>query len=277
MVGKLLYLIRGLIVNIVHSLKFLIISLKINYLNLYRGRGGVKFKSAQAYSVGYTEDLRQVIEYIHSKHPKRELFGVGYSLGANYLAKYMGEEGENSLLSATVCCACPTDPIVCNVALQRQPIMDKALAFILKKILLAGDVLELFKKRPEIQCQKALSCSHLRQFDHYIIAPQFGFRSCTEYYRKSAAGYTLMDIAKPTLFMYAKNDITVPIDVFCSEDYDGNKNICALITRYGAHSMSWPQGIWRWNSWQTNITMEYLNAAFMLKCKHDLDETNYTQ
>jgi len=239
-----------------------------------RGRGGVKFKSPQAYSVGYTEDLRQVIEYIHNKHPKRKLFGVGYSLGANYLAKYMGEESEKALLSGAVCCACPTDPIVCNVALQRQPLMDKALAWILKKILLADEVLEIFKKRPSIQCEKALSCSSLRQFDHYIIAPQFGFRSCTEYYRKSAAGYTLMDIANPTLFIYAKNDITVPIDVFCLEDYDGNANICALITRYGAHSMSWPQGVWKWHSWQGQITMDYLKSVFMMKCRQELDESN---
>ena len=46
-----------------------------------------------------------------------------------------------------------------------------------------------------------MSSSTLRQFDHYIIAPQFGYRSCTEYYRKAAAGYTLMDIANPTLFI----------------------------------------------------------------------------
>ncbi len=54
------------------------------------------------------------------------LFGVGYSLGANYLAK--------SLLNGAVCCAAPTDPIVCNVAIQKQPFMDKALAYLLKNI-----------------------------------------------------------------------------------------------------------------------------------------------
>jgi len=186
----------------------------------------------------------------------------------------MGEESKHSLLSGAVCCAAPTDPIVCNVALKRQPIMDKALAYILKEVLLKDEVLQLFKTRPSIECQKGQSCSTLRQFDHYIIAPQFGFRSCTEYYRKSGAGYTLMDIAEPTLFLYASNDITIPIDVFCPEDYDGNPYICAVITRYGSHSMSWMQGIWELYSWQTEITMQYLRAVFVLKCKDRFDKTN---
>ena len=98
--------------------------------------------------------MRQVIEYIHDKYPLRKLFGVGYSLGANYLAKYMGEESDKSLLDAAVCCACPTDQL-CNVALQRQPFMDRALAWLLKRVLLAEETLKIFKKRPSIQCKKA--------------------------------------------------------------------------------------------------------------------------
>eukprot|EP01084_Bolivina_argentea_P067892 123573_1 len=242
-----------------------------------RGRGGVAFKSPQAYSVGYTEDLRQVIKYIHNKYPNRMLFGVGFSLGANYLAKYMGEESTNALLNGAVCCAAPTDPIVCNAAIKKQPIMDRMLASLLKNILLKDEILELFKTRPMIECQKGISCTTLRQFDHYIIAPQFGFRSCTEYYRKSGAGYTLMDIAKPTLFLYAQNDITVPIDVFCPEDYDGNPYICAVITRFGSHSMSWLEGVFKFNSWQADITIQYIKAVFMLKCKDKFDKTNFSE
>ena len=59
----------------------------------------------------------------------------------------------------------------------------------------------------------------------------------------------------------------VPIDVCNVEDYDGNPNICAVVTRYGAHSMSWMEGIFKWTSWQTRITMEYVKAAFVLESK----------
>ena len=247
--------------------------ISIIFNNSYRGRGGLNIKTPQAYSVGYTEDLRQTIKYIHDKYPQRMLFAVGYSLGANYLAKYMGEESDKCLLSGAVACACPTDPIVCNAHLQRQPFMDKALAWVLKKVFLQKHVIDMFKQRPNIRYDKAQSSSSLKQLDHYVTAPQFGFRSCMEYYRKSAAGYTLMDIAMPILFIYAENDITVPIDVFCTEDYDGNPNMCAVITRYGSHSMGWLSGVWKLRSWQAEITMEYLNAVFMLKCKEQLDES----
>ena len=168
---------------------------------------------------------------------------------------------------AAVCCACPTDPIVCNKALQRTPLMDRALASILKGVMLKDDVLPLFEARSAVQTSKALQCTHLVEFDHYVVAPQFGYRSATEYYRKSAAGNTMMDIRRPTLFLYAQNDITVPIDVFCPEDYAGNPFLCAVVTRYGSHSMSWLEGVFSLESWQTRVTMEYLSAVLLLKLK----------
>lgn len=119
-----------------------------------RGRGDVPFQSPQAYSVGYTHDLRQTIQYIHRKYPRRLLFGVGYSLGSNYLARYMGEEGRQSLLTAAVSCACPTDPLVCNVALQRRPLINRLLAYLIKRVFLVEDTLKRFEKRFNIRKSK---------------------------------------------------------------------------------------------------------------------------
>ena len=84
-----------------------------------RGRGGNPVATPLLYSVGYTEDLRRVIHHVQRSHPKVPLFAVGYSLGSNYLAKYVAEEsgshpgtGKSTCpLSGAVCVACPVDCI----------------------------------------------------------------------------------------------------------------------------------------------------------------------
>jgi len=76
-----------------------------------RGRGGNPVATPLLYSVGYTEDLRRAVGNIKRANPIAPLFAIGYSLGSNYLAKYVGEEGKTCSLSGAICVACPVDCI----------------------------------------------------------------------------------------------------------------------------------------------------------------------
>ena len=49
------------------------------------------------YSAGYTADLRRTIQHI-KQNTSLPIFCVGYSLGSNVLAKYLGEEGESCVV-----------------------------------------------------------------------------------------------------------------------------------------------------------------------------------
>ena len=53
-----------------------------------------------------TDDLRSALLFITAKYPKAPLIGLGFSLGANIITKYLGEEEEKSLLRAAVVLAC---------------------------------------------------------------------------------------------------------------------------------------------------------------------------
>lgn len=71
---------------------------------------GVPLTSPQFYSAGYTDDLRQALIYITKLYPRAPLLGLGYSLGANVMTRYLAEEGENSRLvsgCALACVRCP--------------------------------------------------------------------------------------------------------------------------------------------------------------------------
>lgn len=74
-----------------------------------RGRGGNQLLTPFLYSAGYTEDLRRVVRRVRRAHPDAALAAAGYSLGASYLAKYVGEEGAGCVLSGACLFACPAD------------------------------------------------------------------------------------------------------------------------------------------------------------------------
>lgn len=67
---------------------------------------GVEITSTQFYSGGYTDDLRRALLYLSNKYPRAKLLGVGFSLGANVMTRYLGEEGENSRLVSGCALAC---------------------------------------------------------------------------------------------------------------------------------------------------------------------------
>jgi len=50
-----------------------------------------------AFHAGLTTDTREVLNAIHDRHAKTsQILAVGFSMGANILCKYLGEEGKNA-------------------------------------------------------------------------------------------------------------------------------------------------------------------------------------
>jgi len=74
--------------------------------DIYISGADVPITSPQLYSAGHTDDLRQALMYIRKRYPHAPLLGVGFSLGANVLTRYIAEEGENCRLVAGCALAC---------------------------------------------------------------------------------------------------------------------------------------------------------------------------
>ena len=68
-----------------------------------RGTSESPVTTAQFYSASYTEDLRCVVAHVANKMTAGvPLFAAGWSLGANILTKYLGEEGHDTPITAAV-------------------------------------------------------------------------------------------------------------------------------------------------------------------------------
>lgn len=113
-----------------------------------RGCAKSRITTGVLYNARATWDVRQTVKWLREKWPRRPLFGLGFSLGANILVnvrtaatgddrelrnvfdetgsdaclccvQYLGEEGEGCELKAAVVCSNPWNLDVSNLALQR--------------------------------------------------------------------------------------------------------------------------------------------------------------
>lgn len=72
---------------------------------LFEG-AGVPITSPQLYSAGHTDDLRTALMYIAQRFSGAPLLGLGFSLGANVMTRYIAEEGDHSRLHSSCALAC---------------------------------------------------------------------------------------------------------------------------------------------------------------------------
>lgn len=61
---------------------------------------GIPLTTKQFYSAGWTEDIRMATIYLSHKYPKAPLLGIGFSLGANVMVRFVAEEGEGCRLTS---------------------------------------------------------------------------------------------------------------------------------------------------------------------------------
>ncbi|KAL6962042.1 hypothetical protein U1Q18_036998 [Sarracenia purpurea var. burkii] len=96
----------------------------------HRGLGGVSTTSDCFYNAGWTEDTRDILDYLHGEYVKAPLFAVGTSIGANILVKYLGEDGENVPVAGAVAICSPWDLLIGDRFISRrlvQKLYDRAL------------------------------------------------------------------------------------------------------------------------------------------------------
>ena len=127
--------------------------------------------TAQFYSASYTEDVRLVLKHLCEKYPQSLLCAVGWSLGANILVNYLGEEGDATPLSAAASLCNPFDLSGCDKNLKSgfAQLYDWNLAASMKENFRPH--LHLFEG---YDVDKAMLASTVRDVDDVITRVTFG-------------------------------------------------------------------------------------------------------
>ena len=232
-----------------------------------RGRGGNALDAPFLYSAGYTEDLRRVVRHVRDQWPSAKLTAAGYSLGASYLAKYIGEEGSDCMLSGAAHFACPTDLLT---GIRR--LGSTASSRFVDKYFLVPSVQKVMKEympllagAPGLDLDGAAAATSMEGFDGCTIAPMMGCESAEQYYIEASSEELLHRARCPMLFVSAYNDPVAPADVIKQAVFRSDAPDAPLllaITNEGGHSMSWPEGLTgRGRAWSAAVLVEWVKAC----------------
>ncbi|KAA1471193.1 AB-hydrolase YheT [Dentipellis sp. KUC8613] len=212
----------------------------------FRGCAGVPLTSPQLYSAGHTDDIRQAVWYISHLYPKAPLLGVGFSLGANVLARYLAQEGENSRLVAGCVLGCPWNLVKNSEALESgwlsRHVYSRGMASNLKRLISRHvSAISQFpdsslgQQTPKVLSTKSMT---LVDFDNAITrvaggsSPPFPFPSAWDYYKWASSDQLLAKVRVPLLSINADDD---PIVNEVPVDAADNGWVVMVMTRGGGH------------------------------------------
>jgi len=166
---------------------------------------------AAGYHSGSSDDIRDVIEHLQQTHPEQQWHAMGFSLGANSLLKYLGEQPSNPLVSALAVSA-PLDLAACSTRI------DQGFSKVYRNHLLA-ELSQYFQRKhqhltlenpaqAEILAATPYSkkFSSFWDFDHQIVAPLHGFASAADYYQRCSGLQFLPKIETPTHILISRDD-----------------------------------------------------------------------
>ncbi|KAJ3571880.1 hypothetical protein NP233_g3452 [Leucocoprinus birnbaumii] len=217
----------------------------------FRGCAGVPITSSRFYSAGHTDDTRCALLYIASRYPKAPLLALGFSLGANVITRYLGEEKENARFHAACALACPW-----NLEDNNDRLVNSYLGKHIYSKGMGGNLQTLLKRHYKAisadpdhyvsqAATKAVSLKNptLEEFDEAFTRiaggppPVFPFSSSREYYRHMSTHIILREVQVPFLAISAADD---PVVRSVPTDGGGNPHVVMGLTPGGGH-LGWFQ------------------------------------
>lgn len=183
----------------------------------FRGCSGQSNRLARTYHSGASEDLRAVMQALSDEFPNSSISAVGYSLGANVLLKYLGEEGDAARCVAAVAVSTPFQLAHCSRAMLKgasslygRYFVNRLTSSLQAKL----QQLELAGADQELQRLRALQIperfTNIWQFDDLVTAPLHGFADAADYYERCSSAGFIGRIRTPTLLLQSGDDPIIP-------------------------------------------------------------------
>ncbi|KAG8071642.1 hypothetical protein GUJ93_ZPchr0006g41466 [Zizania palustris] len=170
-----------------------------------RGCADSPVTTAKFYSASFTGDIRQVVGHVLGRYPQSNVYAVGWSLGANILVRYLGEETDKCLLSGAVSLCNPFNLVIADEDFHKgfNNVYDRALARALKTIFKRHAL--LFEGlEGEYNIPKAANARTVRDFDEGLTRVSFGFKSVDDYYSNSSSSDSIKNVSIPLLCIQVK-------------------------------------------------------------------------
>ncbi|KAH9817908.1 alpha/beta hydrolase [Melampsora americana] len=218
----------------------------------FRGCAGAKVTSRKLYHAGATDDLRLSLFFLSHLIPSETpLHGIGFSLGANILAKYLGEEKEASVLRTGVVLANPWDLYKGNRYLESsflQRIYSRVLAFSLRSMFkrhkdyfISTNQENDTSEKIDVDLLFSDPYQTIYEFDTIVTRALCGFPSTDYYYKSQSSALVASDVRVPLLGLNAQDDVIASVKGVPIEATVNNPYLVLGITQHGGH-LGWFEG-----------------------------------
>ncbi|KAJ2722892.1 hypothetical protein GGI07_003019 [Coemansia sp. Benny D115] len=204
-----------------------------------RGCNGVKLATPKAYHGGLTDDLREFMSHLVKSRPNARLVGIGYSLGANILTKYIGEEGDKCpfIAAASVCNPFDINATVdsmCKPSLRNRYLYAAALTRSLVAVFTTNEKVIMTAETP-LDSNAIQSSQNINQFNEEYTIKVFGYNSVSELNTTGSCVHYLKNIKTPMLFINALDDPMCYRHTIPFKEIESNPNLVLACTKYGGH------------------------------------------
>ncbi|MHB0992722.1 MAG: hydrolase [Burkholderiales bacterium] len=177
----------------------------------FRGCSGEPNRLPRAYFAGDSAEIGYVLTRLRRQFPHDTMFSAGFSLGANALLLWLGEQGERAktIIQGAAGISAPLDLTASGNALDHglnRWIYTRHFLKSLKRI-----ALQKLKQFPGLyDAEKVRAATTLREFDNVVTAPLHGYADTDDYWHRASSLPGLTRISVPTLILNARNDPFVP-------------------------------------------------------------------
>ncbi|RHY72845.1 hypothetical protein DYB30_010017 [Aphanomyces astaci] len=171
--------------------------------------------------------------------------GVGFSLGANILLKYVGEEGASCVLTAAVSVANPFDFVVTNLHITHswfhRLVYNAAMTKNLLKMVFdevkssKTNAHEHLTDHPAVDFARLRQVRTLTEYDLDVSRHTFGYITPMDTHRDASSAAYIKHIAIPTLCVSVRDDPICPHTVIPYDECQSNPNLVLCVTHSGGH------------------------------------------
>ncbi|KAG0219800.1 hypothetical protein BGX33_000642 [Mortierella sp. NVP41] len=228
-----------------------------------RACANTELTSAQLYCGSWTDDLRMVVKHIRKTLPEAKLMSVGFSLGANILMNYMGEEGDQCEFLGAMSVGNPFDLMGTCLAIERgwlgSKIYSPAMGGNLRRIFMKHT--KWFENSDIVDVDLVRRGVSIRDFDDAVTRRVFKYRTVHEYYRMASSSQRILDIKRPFLCLNALDDPIAVSECLPRDEVRENPFGLLATTARGGH-LGWFEGFWSQERWCTKPLAEFCIAMF---------------
>ncbi|KAH9114837.1 hypothetical protein AeMF1_011106 [Aphanomyces euteiches] len=234
-----------------------------------RGCNKTPVQTPKLFSLGCTNDVRESVVHIRQRIGARVvLIGVGFSLGANLLVKYLGEEGKNAQLTSAVSICnpycCTTTHQLLTYSWPHRVVYNTILGkCMVKYFFKLSNAAEVHKDHPALDYDALRKCRYLSDYDEQYTRRIFGFDTVTELYRDASCTPYIKHVAIPLLCLSSKDDPISSHTAIPYADCSINPNVVLAVTHTGGH-MAFYTGNASPHMWVSDIVVNYVHATVKL-------------